>query len=538
MSDRFLPPSGERVFNANGADVTAEVYTPIRKAWGNLTPSDLQSPETIRKAGETITTATGLVAINLDAPAKNLYPVLTPIRNMLPRLGGGTGTQAQWRAVTAINGPSSMPGSAWLREGGRAALMQVAEADKSTPYVTIGLDTSLTFEAQSAARGFEDLYSTAGMRLLQQVMIMEENALLGGNRSVALGTTDTPTLSASGAGATLPAATYSVRCFALTHEGLINAGGASSITGILRQVTLTGADGQSYTVNGGSSAAGAAATQAVTLGQTLFCSVAAIRGAVAYAWYVGTAGNERLERITTINSAAFSAPLAGTGQLLSAVTNPTTDYSQNAGSGGNNAPAFDGLLYQVFNSANSAIYTALATGTAGTGTVLTASGRGTITEIDTVLRTLWDSYRITPEAIFVNAQEMVNIASKVFGGTANGIARAMFPAIGNDGILNTGIAGINYLNVLGAAANGNPVVPLKVHPTIPPGTILFWAQNLPAQYQSANVPQVAAVDCRRDYYQIPWPQVTRRQETGVYAELALKCFFPQALAVLTNIANG
>lgn len=536
--DKFLPPSGERLINENGADVTAEVYTPIRKMWGNLTPQDIQNPDGIRKAGEVITTSTGIVAINLEAPSKNLYPVLTPIRNQLPRVGGGTGTQAQWRVVNSINGPATMPASPWLREGGRSALMQLTEVDRSTPYVTIGLDTSVSFEAQSAARTFEDLYSTAGMRLLQQVMINEEDGLLGGNRSVALGTTATPVLAAAGTGATLPAATYSVRVFALTHEGIRNAGGVSSITGIIRQVTLTGADGQTYTVNGGSSAAGTAATQAVTLGQTLSCTVTAIRGAVGYAWFVGTAGAERLERITTINSAAFSAPLAGTGQTLASVSSPTTDFSFNNGTGGNNAPAFDGLLYQVFNATNGAIFTSLATGTAGVGTFLTASGRGTVTEIDTVLRQMWDQFRITPEVIWVNAQEMINISNKIFGGTANGILRATLPAIGNDGILNTGIAGINYLNVLGSAANGNPVIPIRVHPTIPAGTILFWAQNLPAQYQSANVPVVASVDARRDYYQIPWPQVTRRQETGVYAELAMKCYFPQALAVLTNIGNG
>ena len=49
---------------------------------------------------------------------------------------------------------------------------------------------------------------------------------------------------------------------------------------------------------------------------------------------------------------------------------------------------------------------------------------------------------------------------------------------------------------------------------------------------------VAQVECRRDYYQIPWPQVTRRQETGVYAEEVLKVYAPWAVATLSNIANG
>ena len=42
--------------------------------------------------------------------------------------------------------------------------------------------------------------------------------------------------------------------------------------------------------------------KAVTLGQTLFCTVAPIQGAVAYAWYVSTTtGSETLQAISTIN---------------------------------------------------------------------------------------------------------------------------------------------------------------------------------------------------------------------------------------------
>lgn len=533
----ILPPSGERIIDASGHDVTRAVYEPIRKAWGEIgNPGD---PNEIRKAGEAITTSTNLVAINLEAPAKNLYPVLTPLRNVLPRStkSVGAGLAAQWREVSAINGYSGLPASPWLREGQRGPLMQVTEVDRSATYVTMGLETSVTYEAQSAGSGFEDAYAMSGMRLLQQVMIQEEDVLLGGNRDVALGTTATPTLSASGTG-TLANATYSVRVFALTHEGYRNwyMAGSSYITGIYRQVTITGADAQTYAVNGGSSAAGTAATQATTGVQNLNCTVTAIEGAVAYAWFVGTAGNERLERITTINSAVFSVALTGTGQTLASVASPTVDYSRNNGTGGNNAPAFNGLLYASFNNA-SAINTYLATGTAGTGTVLTASGRGTITEIDTILRSLWETFRISPDVIYVSAQEIINIAAKIYGGTTNGTLRYSVQ-LNPEGDIQAGIAGIQYINLLGAAANGKATIPMKVHPTLVPGTMMFWCQNLPAQYQSANVPLVAQVECRRDYYQIPWTQVTRRQDTGVYSEQVLKVYAPWAVATLSNIANG
>jgi len=531
--DWMLPPNGERVLNANGVDVTAEVYTPIRKAWGMLTEQDLYSGDGIRKAGEVVTTANNLVAINLEAPSKGLYPVNTPIRNWLPRrtVSSGAGLGPQWREITAIGGTSLAPQIPWIREGQRAGRMQITTADRSSTYATIGLDTDVTFEANSAAAGFEDEYAMSALRLLQQVMLLEEGALLGGNRSVALGVTATPTLAASGAGATLPAATYSVRVFALTYEGYR---GSSITAGIPRQITITGADNGTFVVNGGSSGAGAAATQAVTLGQTLFCSIPAIVGAVAYAWYVGTAGNERLEQITTINSAAFTAPLLGTGQLLSAVASAASDYSRNNGTGGNNAPAFDGLLYANFASGIAPRQT-LATGTAGTGTVLTASGRGTITQIDTLLRTMWDSFQISPDVIWANAQEINNIASKLFGGTVNGNLRYNV-GIGADGEMIAGVSAIKYLNLF--TAGPQATIPIKIHPTLPPGTLMAQAQNLPAQYQSANVPVVASVNCRRDYYQIPWPQTTRRQETGVYCEEVLQVYAPFAIGLITNIANG
>ena len=37
---------------------------------------------------------TGLQAYNLEAPSKKLYPILTPLRNEIPRVGGGFAIQA------------------------------------------------------------------------------------------------------------------------------------------------------------------------------------------------------------------------------------------------------------------------------------------------------------------------------------------------------------------------------------------------------------------------------------------------------------
>jgi hypothetical protein len=157
-----------------------------------------------------VTLATGLSAYDLQAPAKTLYPVITPLRNALPRVARtNPGDAARWRTISSLTG-SGFDAMGWVPEGQRTASMSYSAASQVAPYLTLGEEDSVTFEAEAAAQGFEDIDSTATLRLLQKTMRKEETALLGGNASLALGTPAAPTLSAAGTGATLPSATYSV----------------------------------------------------------------------------------------------------------------------------------------------------------------------------------------------------------------------------------------------------------------------------------------------------------------------------------------
>src|SRR5271167_4402844 len=158
---------------------------------------------------KSVTVATGLTNYDLQAPAKNLYPIITPLRNSLPRVQRlNPGDAARWRTVGAITG-SGYDAIGWIPEGQRSASMSYSATPMVAPYVTLGEEDTVTFEAEAAAQGFEDVNSTATLRLLQKTMRKEESALMGGNVSVALGAPSTPVLSAAGTGATLPAATYS-----------------------------------------------------------------------------------------------------------------------------------------------------------------------------------------------------------------------------------------------------------------------------------------------------------------------------------------
>jgi hypothetical protein len=494
-------------------NTTAETLALVKDALRN------GASETMAKA---ITTSTGLVAYDLQPSAKNLYPAATPIRNVLPRVGGGTGTATNWRQVNAIIG-SGWDAMGWVPEGQRSGRMSYNTSTRSASFATIGEEDSVTFEAVSAAMGFEDVQATATMRLLQKMMLKEENAFIGGNGSLQLGTPATPTLSASGSGGTLAAATYSVIVVALTYEGFRN---SSLSGGVATAKSITGADGGTFTLNGGSSAPSANATQAVASGQTLFASVTPTTGAVGYAWYAGAAGSEKLQAITTINSTSFSAPLATTNQAASAVT---VDSSANPGL------AYDGLLTSALKASSGAYVNYLATGTAGTGTSLTSSGRGSVNEIDLMLEKMWDLYQVSPTVLYVNSQEQRNITDRVLNASSTPLLR--FTTDGQDpfAIIANGVVEY-YYNPF--ALDGGFKIPVKIHPFVPPGTILGWAENLPAQYQSSNVPNVAEVKTRRDYYRMDWPLKTRAYEFGVYAEEVLAVYAPFAMGVITNIANG
>lgn len=473
-----------------------------------------------------LTTAGGLTYYDLMAPSKLLTPFLTPLRNKLPRVGRpvGYGTAAHWKSILAVTG-SGFDAMAYVPEGQRSGVLSYNATDVTATYTTLGEESALTFEAESAAQGFEDENANSTFILLEKMMLKEETALLGGNKSIALGTPATPTASAAGSSGTLPTATYSIIVVALTQEGYTNYKSTGS-TLIVQQKTVTGADANTYTVNGGNSNKSAAASQAITLGQILTVNCTAIRGAVAYAWYVGTSGSETLQSVTANTTTTFSAALTS-GQAISAITG---DYSRNNGTGGSNpVTAFDGMMTSAFNAGSNAYYSSL-------GSTLTSSGAGTVVEIDNMLKTMWDNYQVSPTVIWVNSQQLTDIRNKCLNGSSAPLLRVNQDASGRAYELQAGGTITFYFNPYGV--NGGTSIPVMLHPTLAPGTILAYAENLPSQYKNNNTPAVAQVITRRDYYRIDWPLVTRQRQYGVYAEEVLAVYAPFAMGILTNVVAG
>lgn len=466
--------------------------------------------------GQSTNATSGLNFYDLELGAKFLYPVLTPLRNTIPRVSGKGGIQAAWRAITAINTTGLRFGVSSANRGG---VLAVATQDYTATYKGIGVETSVDFEAQYAGQEFDDVRAIAAKTGLEALMLGEEAMILGGNTSVPLGTTPTPTLSALTTGGTLTAQTWSVICAATTLDGIMNGSVSGGVQG---QITRTNADGSTDVFGGGVAQKSANATVATT-GTTgsITATVAPVAGALGYAWFWGPAGSEALGAITTINSVVITGPASGPTLGLTL----GSDYSTNA-------LAFDGLIYQALKPGSGSYVLNMPTGTAGIGTPLTADGTGGVVEIDAVLRSMWDHYRLSPDTMWVSSQEALNLSLKILAGSQTAAQRFVFETAQD--MVGGGIMVRTYLNRF--SMQGGSIVDIKVHPNMPSGTILFTTRMLP--YPLAGVGNVVQIRTRQDYYQIEWPLRTRKYEYGIYADEVLQNYFPPSMAVITNVGNG
>lgn len=486
----------------------------------------IQERESLAKAGwsQSGSQLTGLTTYDLEPLLGHLYPVITPLRDEIPRKTAGKGVQANWKAITAVDTAYAGVG---VSEGNRGAAISQTITEYNAAYKGIGQDSFVTFEADWAAEDLFDAKGEAVMVLLNALKINEENVMLWGNNSTALGVTPTPTLTDSASGGTLLNSTaYNVYCVALTFECLKQFN-ATVAAGLPLSGTRTLSDGTTEAYNAGTAqkslVASVTTSGSGSNAHSIAATVTAVTNAAAYAWFWGTAGNELLGAITTINSVSITATATGTQNQSAGFT---ADKSQNS-------LVYDGIMTQILKAGSGATIVTQATGTAGTGTPLTGNADGTIAEFETLLKTMYDNKKIGPDTFWLSSQEMQNVRKKALTSSSTQGQRFVFE-YDNKGMI-TGTSIKAYINPY--VSTGIPrEVEIKVHPTIPAGTILATSKRIP--YPQPNVPAPLRYLARRDYYQIEYPQIRRKYEYGVYTDGVLQCYFPPAFGCITNIGNG
>lgn len=488
---------------------TTETIDALKKAHGEPVGDG-----ELAKAG--FTTALGLVNYDLQAPAKLIVPLYTPLRNEIPRVPGNGGTATNWKIYTADNSLGVLPG---VSEGNRGGVITPTLTDKAATYIGQGLENSVSFEADYAAKGFDDAKAKAVEGTLRAVMVGEERMLLGGNASLALGTTATPAGTGATAGGSVAAATYKVQCVYLSFDGYM----AATATGIKLEYTRTNADGSTDTIPGGAAQISAESADVIVGGSgagKITATVAAKAGAFAYAWYVGLTTATKFHSVTLINSVEITALPASGNQAAS--TLPADDKSVTT-------LAYDGLITSAIKLGG---YTyAMPTGTAGVGTKLTSDGASGILEFETALATIWRSNKVTPDTIWASANTIQSINKIIIANGGASIFRLTTDAAGGSAEVINSVVVPMYLNKITGTK-----LRIRVHPDMPDGTILFACKEVPSKYVYTNIGAPAELKVRRDYHQIDWPLRSRKYEYGVYVDSVLAMYFPGVYGVIYNVA--
>jgi hypothetical protein len=496
---------------------------------------------------DTVNQGTGLLWYDLRPVVLMLYPFqeLIPCISKLPRVAYNGGNAFHWKRITSINSTNVSPG---VSEGNRGARIAVAVQDQQATYKTLGLESSVTFEARLGSQNLNpEALGTAVQSTLRATMIAEEQILILGNSSTPLGTVGTVTLLASGSGGTIPTASPGlyVMCVALSGIGWLSYTSYNSVTGlggVPAQINKVNADASVDIFGGGSSKPSAEASVNVTSGQVVTASVAVVNGAVAYAWYAGTtSGSETFVGITATNRVIITKVPAATNQPIGNLKVGGV-YQDNS----TNALLPDGILSQIFGSVfGGAPGTVMSTNpslptnitlTGGGSLVYTAPVGNTgltiagtnIAEFDVLLQAAYEQYKIGFDKVYMSSADISNFSGLMLASGNTSMFRIMFEANQETGRLIAGRRITSYLNKF----FGN-TLDIEIHPYMPPGTILFWSDRAP--YELSGVPNILEAHVRQDYYQIQWPLATRRYEYGVYVDEVFACYFTPAFAVITNL---
>jgi hypothetical protein len=468
---------------------------------------------------------TGLMAYDLAPVAAVLYPVMTPLRNRIPRTAGGFNIQANWKVITGINTNNQRAG---VSEGNRGGVIEQTTKDYFAAYRTVGLENYVTHEANWASAEFADVKALAVTQLLQATMIREEFLDLGGNTSLELGQTPIPTVYNYGGGGNLPPNTaINIICVALGPQAYLDVAGHNN--GSLGQtfdiataqipgmITRTNADGSSDTFGGGSAQKSERAPYTTPSYQSIVQAfVKPVRGAWGYAWFVGQTGSERLCAVTATNMALISE-IPATSQLASLL--PAQDCSTSN-------LEYDGLWTQAAKPGSNAYWKTL-----DSGYSLTSDYAGGINEIEEAFVAFYNLYRISPSMMLVSSQECVDMTRIIIGNGGAPLIRWTVDAERvAQGKISAGASIGGYLNkVMGVE------VPIIVHPNLPPGTIFFLTESLP--YPLPNTAYPFQKKLRAEYAQIDWPPKSRKFEYGIYFSGVLQHFAPFSMGAITNITH-
>ena len=449
--------------------------------------------------------ATGFVPFDLVAPARLVYPVFSPLRNKLPRVpgqgtsrrakiitsiaGSGTGTAAARVAVSELNGGTL--GSNWPLN--LPASLGHSATDMSVPYKFFGLSESISWLAQFAGQGFEDIAGLANLLMLQKAMLAEEYEILF-DASSAVAQPAKPTLAARSAGS-----------------------GETALSGVSTNlyVLVTAVTPFGETAYGSS----LVANVAPTTGQVVDVTIAPVAGATQYNVYVGTGASAPA-------SAAGYFLQGSTGGVKFTVQGALATSGQNppaADTGTGNASSFDGMFAILSGKAAGGSYPA---GTVA-GYYAPATGKkASIAVFNAALYALWQKTKADPAEIVMEGSDVARLSDDIRANSAQ--AYRLFIAQSELANVMAGTAVASFVNPVTRRE-----IPILVHPWLPQGNALVLSYTIPFPY--TNISNIWENVMVQDYLSVQWPRIDMSFRYSIFWYGALVCYAPIYMGLVQGL---
>jgi hypothetical protein len=475
---------------------------------GALQELQAQQPDLVKDISTSSPVSTGLVAFDLEAPAKMLTPRPTPLRNRIPRRRG-VGLSHRFKRITGFTGtgtggvgnihpgitdstqtnfaPSGASNSLYYARGPK---ISYAGDDQVVPYLQFSVSDQVTWSAQYAGQGYQDVRQLSRTSLTYSSMLIEERMLLmdRGTASGYLGALSAPT------GLTLTARSAAAGETALS--------GVS--TNIYVKVTSDAGDfGQSVL----SSAANVApSSQVVDVTVTLPAGATGMRVYVSTGssdpgdsarWYAGRSGT---------NTFTLQGALPTSGVAASAVTADTSA----------SATSYDGIL-PICTGPNSGYVNRL-------NAALSTSNPGS--EWQAAFVALYDAVKADPDRTLLNGADRKQLSDALKTNSSSNYRMT----ITQDQL--TGVTLGDVVNTLVNEVTGK-AVSVEVHPWMPQGNSVILSDSLPIP--DSQISDVWAVWNVQDLMGIDWPVNQFAFESSSYWFGTFVCYAPAWNGAITGI---
>jgi hypothetical protein len=504
---------------APGSGATAE----LRKAVANPELSKSVSPSVLHDLRDSLAkielakdltlagpgSTGGLVAFDLQAPAQMLAPHQTPLRNRIPRKRG-IGTSHRFKSITGFSNsgtgglPNLWPG---ITETGtntvagqtlrRGPVISYAGNQVSLPYMQFSFSDAVTWEAEFAGVGFEDIRQLSTTSLLYSTMLAEEKMLIGARGTAspysgALGAPTTPTVTCTAAGA-----------------------GQTAATGITSKawVAITA------TTIWGESALSATGNASFSSGNVVNVSWPQVAGATGYNVYVGSGSSDPTNTGYWYQASTAATTYTVQGAVLTSGTAAST-INGNSPSSDTTAYAtgYDGVLSWVLGSQSGYVNNVNSTLSSNAGA-----------EIQVVLGSLFNSVKANPDSVICNGYDRAQLSNLLQASSSS----AYRIVLNNPDQHGTQIGSL--VNGVQNMVTGK-MLDLTVNDWWPQGTMAVISWTLPIP--DSQVSEVWACYNVQDYMSVAWPSIQFSYDQSTFFQGTLCCFAPAWNGAVTGILQA